>query len=768
MIIYNYIYCILIAYFWIINQNRSGNKIIIRILIILLIILSSFNSIFIYSEVKLKEGLIFYLNQKNIFDLIVFKEILFFSQKGIQNLAIIIILIFALSLIENKKNIFFKVKYIKSLIIIIIFLNPIMINFIGKNFHFNDKDLNNINLKNYERNIIKSYHYDKNINNKNIIFFVVESLNHEFIENETLMPFLNNLSKKSINFKNIKELDLTNFTTTGLYALFCGNLLPNYQIFKEMKCFPEILVENNYNLSFVRADVSVLDELGINYGQNKIKICDFNCLKKKTELDKIHVWGVHDEVIFKETLNVVKKNNSNNTKFGIIAKTVDTHIEGYPSKNCKKNSYYESNIAKSFYCLDNLFKKFFNDLNNIANLKDTIIVIASDHLLMNKSFSNKFDKNSTNSFLIYDLKLQNNKSFKKKSTKLDVPATLLDALGIDNKIGVGVSIFSQNDNLIQKYENINSIFNSQKKEISFTEKTKLKERLTNFAKSNLKTLVSDDIYLIIKKKYHKANQFFAIIKYKYSSKNLFKKDLELEDYKLIAHAGGEIDGLIYTNSLEAINSSYNKGFKYIELDFLKTSDGHYVAAHDWKKWIEQTKYVGKLPPTLEDFKKYKLLNKYTPVTVYDINTWLNNKPEIILVTDKVTSPKDFLKFFDFKNQLMMEVFDYEAIIEAKEQGINFTVSDIFLYKNLPLNRDLLEKINTLGVKNLTASNIIINKDINFFIDAKRHMGMDIFFYQITDDLINIKQHQIKFLCNYPKLLSGGYFETANFKESLKC
>ena len=73
----------------------------------------------------------------------------------------------------------------------------------------------------------------ENVKEKNIIFFIIESLNKEFVQNKQLMPFLNEISKKSINFENVDELDLTNFTTSGLYALLCGNLLPEYKILKK-------------------------------------------------------------------------------------------------------------------------------------------------------------------------------------------------------------------------------------------------------------------------------------------------------------------------------------------------------------------------------------------------------------------------------------------------------------------------------------------------------------------------------------------------------
>ncbi len=53
--------------------------------------------------------------------------------------------------------------------------------------------------------------------------------------------------------------------------------------------------------------------------------------------------------------------------------------------------------------------------------------------------------------------------------------------------------------------------------------------------------------------------------------------------RFIAHAGGEIDGHTYTNSLEALNLNYKKGFRLFELDIHETSDHKYVAVHDWKQ-----------------------------------------------------------------------------------------------------------------------------------------------------------------------------------------
>ena len=52
---------------------------------------------------------------------------------------------------------------------------------------------------------------------------------------------------------------------------------------------------------------------------------------------------------------------------------------------------------------------------------------------------------------------------------------------------------------------------------------------------------------------------------------------------LIAHALGEADGKIETNSKEAFLTSWQNGFRAVEADFTYTSDGTLVVRHDFEK-----------------------------------------------------------------------------------------------------------------------------------------------------------------------------------------
>jgi glycerophosphoryl diester phosphodiesterase len=87
---------------------------------------------------------------------------------------------------------------------------------------------------------------------------------------------------------------------------------------------------------------------------------------------------------------------------------------------------------------------------------------------------------------------------------------------------------------------------------------------------------------------------FSIISCSKSPQALQKRELKVDVKKrfIIAHAGGKIDGFIYTNSLEALNSSYKKGCLLFELDIQETSDGKLIAVHDWEEFKKITNYQG--------------------------------------------------------------------------------------------------------------------------------------------------------------------------------
>jgi hypothetical protein len=54
----------------------------------------------------------------------------------------------------------------------------------------------------------------------------------------------------------------------------------------------------------------------------------------------------------------------------------------------------------------------------------------------------------------------------------------------------------------------------------------------------------------------------------------------------IAHAGGSLGGLRYTNAEEALEQNYARGARWFEIDFLDDGAGRWWAVHDWREGRE--------------------------------------------------------------------------------------------------------------------------------------------------------------------------------------
>ena len=135
-----------------------------------------------------------------------------------------------------------------------------------------------------------------------------------------------------------------------------------------------------------------------------------------------------------------------------------------------------------------------------------------------------------------------------------------------------------------------------------------------------------------------------------------------EPLRFIAHAGGRIEGMNYTNSLEALNNSYKNGFRLFELDIIETSDGEFSRSCP-KHWKTMVGYeIDNKPVSMREFKKYKIAN-LTSLGMNEINNWFLEHKDAILVTDKVNFPRKFSNIFIDKQRLMMELFTLEAVFQ---------------------------------------------------------------------------------------------------------
>ena len=162
----------------------------------------------------------------------------------------------------------------------------------------------------------------------------------------------------------------------------------------------------------------------------------------------------------------------------------------------------------------------------------------------------------------------------------------------------------------------------------------------------------------------------------------------------IAHAGGGINQLTYTNSLEALDSNYNKGFRCFEIDFSWTLDQELVAIHDWEKsLLKDYQVVGKEIPRLAEFLLLKTKTGLTQLSLEEILRWAADKEDAFIVTDVKSEnlkalgkiSRDFEKYMGI---IVPQVYSYDEYDEVMRLGYDNIILTIY---RMETNLDELKK-----------------------------------------------------------------------------
>ena len=193
--------------------------------------------------------------------------------------------------------------------------------------------------------------------------------------------------------------------------------------------------------------------------------------------------------------------------------------------------------------------------------------------------------------------------------------------------------------------------------------------------------------------------------------------------KLIAHAGGAVYGYKLTNSLEALDNSYENGFSIFELDFECTSDGQYVLLHDWDSMAERMLFKRE-KLSYEEFHNSQTLVGLTLLDLDMLLDWLQTHEDCYIITDAKCGNDLFLPYLythagDLAAKFIPQAYSFEEYKEATDLGFekviltlykaNYSEDDIltFAENNTPyaitipqetLTASLLAELTELGIR----------------------------------------------------------------------
>ncbi|MBP2153991.1 MULTISPECIES: phosphatidylglycerol--membrane-oligosaccharide glycerophosphotransferase [Erwinia] len=319
----------------------------------------------------------------------------------------------------------------------------------------------------------------------NLVYIYAESLERTYFDENAfpkLAPELSDIKNSAVDFSNTEQLPGTEYTIAGmvasqcgipLFAPFDGNASSSLSSFYPQNiCLGDILKSSGYqnyfyqgaSLSFAGKDL-FLSSHGFDH------MYGFKELSGVVKDPKYrNDWGWYDDtvldIVFEKYLELAQKNQP----FSLFALTVDTHHpDGFISRSCQRKSYpFEGKENKSFAavaCGQEHIAKLIAKIRATPYFKNTIIVVSSDHLAMNNTafkYLNQHDRRDL--FFMLRGDDVSSRIINVKRNTLDNGATVLDAMGGDNFIGLGRSSLSSTS-LSTTYLNIKEKINQWKPDV---------------------------------------------------------------------------------------------------------------------------------------------------------------------------------------------------------------------------------------------------------------------------------------------------------------
>lgn len=521
---------------------------------------------------------------------------------------------------------------------------------------------------------------------KNIVIISMESLERGFLSEKysQLTPNLNNL-KNSWNYYDLEQNTGGGWTSGSLYAYLTGfpaffgvqgNAIFQSAYYSEISSISHVLDKANYQSIYLNGNT---EHSGI---QEMLSTFDFDKIVDVKNVEKTGFeskYGIRDKDLFQLAKNEIDKQQNSNEPFALFISTTDTHFpDGFYDERMESViSKKDSNLEFMVAALDYMIGDFISYLKEKNLLENTAVYIFPDHLKMGdpSMFSDTGDRG---------LYLISNSFSEKRPVdtlhtmyQIDLPKVILEGAGIQHNL----------------------------------------KFLTDYIKDDKEKYIKDNMLSIMEINTNGIHRFDS----KPFSKESVSKDYltyKKDTLRFIAHAGGRIDGKKYTNSKEALDLSYQKGFRLFELDIVKTKDGKYVAAHDWKHWSKATNFKGALPPSYSEFMRFKIFEKYTPLDMDSINDWFAIHKDAILITDKINDPKGFVSKFKFKDRLMMELFDMKAL----EAGLEAEILSAMPSQSI-VNKIIKPEVASLaemGVTHIAISREFIESNKELLLEFKRY------------------------------------------------
>ena len=234
-------------------------------------------------------------------------------------------------------------------------------------------------------------------------------------------------------------------------------------------------------------------------------------------------------------------------------------------------------------------------------------------------------------------------------------------------------------------------------------------------------------------------------------------------YHFIAHAGGGIDGKMYSNSLEAWNLSYKNGNRVFDADLMFTTDDKLIVRHAVNDNIELSKVIHMKSQTnidqnglyryynsdenmsYDEYMSKKIYNKYTPLSCENLIDYMVEHPDLYISVDmKDDKYKSFKYFVDLVKSKHADSILDRIIINIHGESELKTINSVYKFKNIVMRQHAVHPLNYYEMLELCVKyNIhVVNVSQIFMSDEEIKMmkEMGIHIYVAVVDYISDMQY----------------------------
>ncbi len=334
----------------------------------------------------------------------------------------------------------------------------------------------------------------------NVVLLILESFSQEYVENG-YAPFLSSLTKKSLYFdrhlaNGRRSIEVLPSVLCGLPSLIDDPISKSPFSGNRFTCFPKILKDAGYQNFFFHGGsrgTMGFEAYTLSNGFDRY----FSREDYPGHDDYDGHWGIYDGPYLKF---VADKISDMKKPFLAGVFTLSSHQPySVPANFQGRFPKGTLEIHESIGYTDFALKEFFARVEGQPWFKETIFVITADHT--QKRETKKF-KNMVGAFrvplLIYAPGLNLSK-VDKVTQHSDIPATILDMLGLDigNLPLVGGSVFSQDQGMALNFSDGRSYFIIRGTEVQKIDKSGTGETYyLNWSSGELRSVQNSDLSLV--------------------------------------------------------------------------------------------------------------------------------------------------------------------------------------------------------------------------------------------------------------------------------